>query len=270
MALEPIYKGTTAEAAYQLRYAWTAWLRADIPPQPEVLRELEPFWEEDGLRLLEHRWCGSRVQLAFSTRTDVSPVLLATRAKGRLQHALRSRLPDFPGFSRKIALRSVGENTSQDVEAYIARQVGKEQFADPRFEAFMQQFTVRCPDVDLSQPSESVRGRYWYNVHLVLVVAGRSRVADRRSLMIIRDGCLRIAKKKGYGIAVESVMPDHVHLALRGAIDQSPHQIALAFQNNLAYLLGQVRFWEEGYYAGTFSEYDMGAIRARAQPRRGD
>ncbi len=59
-------------------------------------------------------------------------------------------------------------------------------------------------------------------------------------------------------------MPDHVHLALRGDIEHSPYEIALAFQNNLAYLLGQVRFWNEHFYVGTFSEYDMGAIRARA------
>jgi len=27
-------------------------------------------------------------------------------------------------------------------------------------------------------------------------------------------------------------------------------------------LLGQVRIWDDGFYAGTFSEYDFGAIRA--------
>jgi REP element-mobilizing transposase RayT len=229
-----------------------------------MLEEIKPLWEKDGLRLLEHRWFGERVQLAFSTRPDVAPVLLAARAKGRLQYALRHAMADFPGFSRKVALRSVGDNTRQEVEAYIGRQVSKEHFVDPRFEEFMKQFTVQA-EADLSQPRESSHGRYWYNLHLVLVAAERYRVVDRNRLTILRDGCRQIARKKHYQIASESVMPDHIHLALRGNIEHSPREVALAFQNNLAYLLGQVRFWNESFYVGTFSEYDMGAIRSGAR-----
>jgi REP element-mobilizing transposase RayT len=80
--------------------------------------------------------------------------------------------------------------------------------------------------------------------------------------MTIRDTCFRIAAKKGYKLAIASVMPDHIHLALRGAPDASPEEIALAFQNNLAYALRQIAIWKETYYAGTFGEYDMGAVRA--------
>jgi REP element-mobilizing transposase RayT len=70
-----------------------------------------------------------------------------------------------------------------------------------------------------------------------------------------------IAAKKGYAISELSVMPDHLPAALRGNIEQSPAEIARSFQNNLAYLLGQVRWWSDGYYVGTFSEYDMRAVR---------
>ncbi len=35
-------------------------------------------------------------------------------------------------------------------------------------------------------------------------------------------------------------------------------------QNNLAFVMGQIPIWQEGFYAGTFSEYDMGAIRRSA------
>ena len=31
----------------------------------------------------------------------------------------------------------------------------------------------------------------------------------------------------------------------------------MSFQNNLAYMLGQKRIWDDGFYAGTFSEYDF-------------
>jgi hypothetical protein len=55
-------------------------------------------------------------------------------------------------------------------------------------------------------------------------------------------------------------MPDHVHMALRGNIARSPEEIALAFQNGLAHTAG-CRAWQDGYYAGTFSEYDLDVIR---------
>ncbi len=50
-------------------------------------------------------------------------------------------------------------------------------------------------------------------------------------------------------------------MALRGNIEHSPQDIALAFLNNLAYAMGQNAIWQSGYYAGTFGEYDMGAVR---------
>jgi hypothetical protein len=60
-----------------------------------------------------------------------------------------------------------------------------------------------------------------------------------------------------------SVLPDHVHLALRGDIGQTAEQIALAFLNNLAWVLDRRPWWMCGYYAGTFGEYSMAAVRTR-------
>jgi len=55
-------------------------------------------------------------------------------------------------------------------------------------------------------------------------------------------------------------MPDHVHLALRGNIVRSPREIGVEFQNALADVVG-CRAWQDEFYAGTFSEYDVSAIR---------
>jgi REP element-mobilizing transposase RayT len=217
------------------------------------------------MRFLEQSSSDCEVQLAFSALPRVSPVVFAQRAKGRLQNDLRKSSLAFPGFSRKVSVRSIGENSRQQVEDYIDAQVGKERFVDSRFEADVRQFAVRCPEVDLSQPTESAHGRYWYNLHLVLVAAERNPTYDTGCLAKIRDGCFAIARKKGHRIGILSVLPTHVHIAMRGNIKHSPQEIALGFQNNLAYLLGQIRIWRAGYYVGTFSEYDMGAIRARVR-----
>jgi REP element-mobilizing transposase RayT len=247
-----------------LRYSWTGWLTAETTnlPPAELLDAIKPHWEQDGLRLLEHSWSTERIQLTFSTMPAVSPLLLAARAKGRLQHAFRQAQRSDVQFSRKLSVRSVGENTRQQVEDYIRSQVDNERYVDPRFREAMQEFTICRPDVDLSRPTESARGRYWYNLHVVLVAADRNAPAFLPRLSRLRDGCLRIAEKKRYCVSALSVMPDHIHMALRGNIEQAPEEAALAFLNNLTYLLTERASWSSNYYVGTFSEYDMGAIRS--------
>jgi REP element-mobilizing transposase RayT len=192
----------------------------------------------------------------------VSPVLLAGRVKGRLQHHCRRQGTPID-FSRKLAVPSLGDPTRGQVEAYIRNQVPKEALADERFREMLTSFTVVNPAVDLSQPTESHSGRYWYNLHLVLVVRERYRIGEAATLAKIRDTVLRICAKKSYTASTLAVLPDHLHLAVRGDIAQSPEEIALSFLNNLAYALGQRPWWEPGYYAGTFGEYSMAAVRGK-------
>jgi REP element-mobilizing transposase RayT len=260
----PLYtRDNLGPPAYQLRFSWACWPSSGTFPDPpgrDVFDALEAAWEEDGIRKLESKWTPEQIQLTVSVKPSVSPVFLARRLKGRLDHALR--LAGTPvKFSRKLSVRSLGDVRSSAVEEYIKNQIEKEGFVDPAVEQFLTQFTVENPSVDLTAPTESNSGRYWYNLHLVLVVQERGRIFDPQRLTTLRDSCLKIAQAKGYGISMESIVPDHLHLALRGNIEHSAEQIALAFLNNLAYAVGQVPLWEYGYYAGTFGEYDMGSVR---------
>jgi len=228
------------------------------------MREVAPGWEADGLRLLESRCGGEKIQALFSATPHVSPVSLASRVKGRLDHALRRAGPGVR-YSRKLAVRTVGNNRTSQVEAYIRRQVSKGEFIDPRFLEEMRTLTVSMEHVYLAAPTETRSGHYWYNLHMVLVCGEHCGIREHDVLTQIREQCFRIAERKGYAIADLSVMPDHLHAALRGNIEHSPEEIVLSFQNNLAYALGQNRVWEDEYYVGTFSEYDMGAIRRAAK-----
>jgi REP element-mobilizing transposase RayT len=153
--------------------------------------------------------------------------------------------------------------TRPEVETYVRNQVANEDLADERFREMLASFNVVNSDVDLSAPTQTNCGRYWYNLHLVLVVAERYRIGEATILARIRDTVLRICAKKGYAASTLAVMPDHLHLALRGAIDQTPEVIALSFLNNLAFSLDQRPWWQPGYYAGTFGEYSMAAVRPK-------
>ncbi len=260
---EPLYSlDRMRSPAYQLRYGWTGWFAPldSLPDWAEALRACAAAWEADGIRVMEHRTHEDRLQLTASTKPSVSPVFLAGRFKGRLQHILRQSGQAID-FSRKVAVRSIGDNHTREVEKYIPGQCGKEPLADPRFRERLAQFTLNNPAVRLDQPTASNSGRYWYNLHLVLVVRQRYRIVDDARLGRSRDLSLAVAAKKGYGVSALSIMPDHLHLVIRGNIEHSPQEIALAYLNNLAYGLGQCMIWEDCYYAGTFGEYDMGAVR---------
>jgi REP element-mobilizing transposase RayT len=73
-------------------------------------------------------------------------------------------------------------------------------------------------------------------------------VVDRTRLATLRDWSFAVAERKGYRISRLSVMPEHLHVSLRGNIEHSPCQIAPAFQNNLAYALGQIS-WPASFTA---------------------
>jgi REP element-mobilizing transposase RayT len=265
MLPEPLYRTANLRPAYQLRYGWTGWpSKAPFPTDllARVLPDIAPEWEKDCLRVLESSLAPKQIQLTLSTTPQVSPVTLAGRVKGRLQYHCRQNGTPID-FSRKLAVRSLGNPNRTQVEAYVRNQVPNEALADERFREMLTAFTVVNPQVDLSQPTETNSGRYWYNLHLVLVVSERYRIGQVATLAKIRETALRICVKKGYAASTLAVLPDHLHLALRAAVEQSPEEIALSFLNNLGYALDQRPWWEAGYYAGTFGEYSMAAVRPR-------
>ena len=154
MSLDPLYRSENLRPAFQLRYSWTGWLKSAWPNMPDscILDTVDPLWEEDGMRRLEHLWANDHFQITFSAKPEVSPVVLAARVKGRLQYLFRNAAHGFPGFTRKVSVRSIGKNTSQDVTAYIASQVEKGAFDDARFRTMLAQFTQTFPAVDLAVP----------------------------------------------------------------------------------------------------------------------
>lgn len=263
MSIEPYYTPERTKCAYRLYYSWLGWpsMNTALPElEGPAIADLRDAWEVDGIRLLERAYSPREVRMLSSVKPSVSPVLFTARMKGRLDHAMRQRQACVK-FSRKVAMVSVGNNIQAVVERYVANQARKEPLADPRSNVFLQQFTVVDSTVDLAMPTCSNAGRYWYNLHLVLVTRNRIRILDARRLGMLRDGCLRVAATRGHQISRLAVVFDHLHIALRGAIDQSPAEIALCYMNNLAYLLREDALWQPSYYVGTFGQYDLGAIR---------
>jgi hypothetical protein len=159
---ETLYRPADLRPAFQLRYGWTGWpSNASFPTDllSRVLPDIAPEWDKDGIRVLESSLAPGQLQLILSTLPQVSPVTLAGRVKGRIQHhCRRSHCPI--DFSRKLAVRSLGDTTRVQVESYIHNQVRNEALADERLREMLTSFTMVNPQVDLSEPTDSNSGRY--------------------------------------------------------------------------------------------------------------
>jgi REP element-mobilizing transposase RayT len=238
--------------AFHLRYGWTAWPKVGtafptLPPLP--VEE----WKTDGLHLLEQNVSRDEIQLTVSAGPDLAPTAITRLLKGRVQHAFRTSGTPIE-FSRKVCLRAIGENTRTVVEAYIRDQLVHADLADPRYRASLQSQAFTQDAVDLAAPSETNSGRYWYNLHVVLVTEERYRISGETAGMIA-NAC-RVSS-----VAKCSVMPDHLHLAVKASPEQSPGEVAEFFQITTAKAVRVLRLWKDTFYVGTFGEYGMKAVR---------
>ena len=258
MAVYPI---TNNHATHRLHYTWTGWPTDKVvfPPQPtqSFFEALNNALSKDGIHIIGHIWNPSDIQMACRVEPFISPVLFTQRVKGRLQHALRQS-GHIVKFSRKVGMRAIGENISDTVIQYIRNQLLHTDLADPRYIETLKEQAMEVPEVILADPSETNSGRYWYNLHLVLVVAGRYRIGTEDFLPQLQASARQAALKHGCTIKALSIMPDHVHVALRGNLEMSPLEIGLAFQNNMA---SECRLWEDQFYIGTFGEYSLRAAK---------
>jgi len=258
--LNPIYTPDNTRAVHNLHYDWTGWLKnqASFPPVlPDAIDSCRPLWAADGMKLGKWESARDQLQFMFSVIPEIPPSLFSQRVKGRLQHALR-KCGSPVDFRIKKGFRSLGENTREIVQAYITRQSRKSDYVDPNFKKWLEQFHADNRNVLLKEAAATGHGRYWYALHLVIVVENRKFPMIRRdTFQKARDYCFSIAKKKGYEIAELFVMPDHIHIALRGNIEHSPQKTALSFLNNLSYVFGYNRVWSPEYYVGTFGEYRL-------------
>ena len=134
-ASPPPMKQTSRDLVHRLAYSWTGWPQSEpLPSEPgaELLAVLDEAWSRDGLHRISHRWQPDIVQFTFEAGPDIAPQTIAARAKGRLDHTLRAH-GWRAGLARKVALRSLEENTLETVLHYIATQLDRADLADPRY-----------------------------------------------------------------------------------------------------------------------------------------
>lgn len=258
----PIYTAQNCNPAYQLNWSLTIFWKSSIPPADLWLEPLKCACVPDHIRILEHTARSARMsQLLVSTRPAVSPKTIVQRVKSRLQHIIRSKYPDV--LERRFGLRALGSANRETVDQYVASQIDHHPVADPRFAKSLKQYQVHQPDVDLREPYAAAHGRYWYNLHVVLVTGARFRFGEKGGLQLMQTAITNTAAKHGDRLARAGILPDHIHIVLGGSPLRSPEDVALSYMNNIAFRFGMNAVLQFGYYVGTFGEYSRAAIRAR-------
>lgn len=244
-----------------------------FPDQPgsNLLTPLLEAWEHDGLTVISRKWSPEQMQFTFRAQADLSPVLIASRAKGRLDHALRKAGSPVT-FSRRVGFRSLGENLSDTVLAYLAKQYDRVELADPRYIDSLRSAFWENPGFDASDPIPTTHGRYWFDLHLVMVTEDRYRIGRSLQPVAVRDGVLewgrtlkanhrKVASGHGDpGVNSIAVMHDHVHVVFRGNISMSPLEMASDLWTRLNRLAG-CRMYQDRIYVGSFSEYTLHAVK---------
>ena len=258
-APEPIYTAENCRASYRLTWSVSLFWRAPAGGEG-WLGDLAAATEADGVRIVRHRLAGARVsQFLVSTTPGIAPGSAIRCVKGRLQRLLRGQRPK--AFRRNYSIQSVGSARSRVVEEYVSGQLDHHRMADPEAQRLLRRFQIRQEEVDLSRLRRSAHGQFVCNLHVVLVHDGRWMAVREDVLEATRRTLLKVSRKKGHLLSRAGVFADHLHLALGCGITESPSDVALAYMNNLAYAQGMRPVYQFGYYAGTFGEYDYGALR---------
>ncbi len=261
--MEPVYTAANTRPAYQLNWGLSIFWRDQPRPEATWLAELQAACEPDGCRILRYRSAGKQTSQFFvSTEPGVSPVQLVRSVKGRLQHLLREDSPK--ALRRNYWLRSIGSATRETVQQYVRTQQDHHQMADARVQQALGRYRMTDSEVRLEEQTITAHARHWYNLHLVLVSAGRWMEIDHGVLGRSFSMARRLAERHGFAVAELTFLADHLHVLLRPRASWTPEAVALCYLSNLAYVQDMRPVYQFGYYAGTCGEYDRGAVVAKS------
>jgi REP element-mobilizing transposase RayT len=259
---------TNGKIPYCLRYAYSTWttLNLSVNTLQDVIQRTETLLRSDDLKILEHRVAGNQIQLLLSARPSHSPVDLSKITKAKLVLAF-SQQDIYKSITREFALRSVGENTSQDLEHYLREQVDRRNFVDDRFADSLRPFSKEYA-VDLEKCEATKYGHYWYDLHFVLGTNDRYSVALPEIWEAIVQASELWHLEQGHQMKSISLLPDHVHLLIRPNLHTSPYQVGEGLIERLNRVKIMQNIYHPTFYVATHGAYAMNSIRNQQNAMR--
>ncbi|KAA0231725.1 hypothetical protein EDS67_01005 [candidate division KSB1 bacterium] len=147
--------------------------------------------------------------------------------KGRLQHQIRKQV--LKAFKENYSIKSIGSAKLDVVQHYLDTQFEHHPMAALEVQARFGKYQIDNAHAALNSIRRSAHGEFLYNLHLVLVHAGRWREIRDDRLTRSRDLIERIAVKKKHLLSKARLLPDHIHLTLGCDVKESPMEVALGY-----------------------------------------
>jgi REP element-mobilizing transposase RayT len=259
----PSMKIIEPNIAFSLRYAYTTWSEFDIDPTigRQVLQETNLALQQVDLRLLEGQTINHQWQLLVSAKPHQSPLQITRLIKTNLSTSMSLLGYDNP-LNRRFAIRSIGNNTSKDLTNYLALQVERREYVDPRFSNALQDSSKQYV-CDSSVPTLTRHGKYWYELHLVIATNERYTVASAKVWELLVSTCEKHFAEHGEQLKSLSLLPDHIHIMLLPKIQNSPLAVGKGLIERLNKLQEKRNLYRPSFYVGTYGAYSMAAVRRK-------
>jgi REP element-mobilizing transposase RayT len=265
--VEPLYRSDNCQVAYQLNWSLSVFLSEDGIVLQQTIENLRPFWEVDGVRVLE--FVQSRadlLQFFVSSLPSVAPSEIVRRIKGRLQHAVRGT-PTIK-FRRNYQMNSLGSASAEVLDRYVQNQPAHHPMAQERVQSMFEELQFHDASIDLAAPRTNAHGRFVVSLHLVVESEGGWRNVRRETLEKYVHSIRKSCEKHRWLLSRAGVLANHIHVLLGADVTDCPESVALSLMNNLAFSQSMKPIFKFSYYIGTFGPYDRGAIWKSVQGMR--
>ncbi|HUP78989.1 MAG TPA: hypothetical protein VM260_10580 [Pirellula sp.] len=268
MNADPLYLPSNANVAYPLNWSLSVFGKVTLPSPVACIDQLRESVRTDELKILEFLYRPPNVALFFvSSQPTANPSQIIRSIKGRWQNISR---PTHPiEFRRNYRITAVGTVNSEVLDSYVCNQTSRHPMADTEVQLMIESIQFHDVDVDLNSLLRSNHGEYRYALHLVFESDGGWHEVRPAVLTSYRDAIIKSCSKHNWRLSRIGLLSNHLHILVGAGIEDSPNDVALAFLNNMAFVQGMKPVFRFSFFAGTYGEYDRGAIW-NSMEREGD
>ena len=259
MSSNLLYLRSNTTATYQLTWSLSVFGKESLPSPQTCIEPLRESVTRDELKILEFLHRPPNVALFFlSSQPQTSPSQIIRSIKGRWQNI--SRPIEQIDFRRNYRISAVGTARSEVLEAYVQKQPSRHPMSDPKVQSMIETLQFHNTQVDLTSVIRSSHGEYRYGLHIVIESESDWHEARADVLQSFRTAIIDACEKREWRLARIGLLSNHFHILVGPRIDDSPRDVAMALLNGMAEAHGMRPLFRFSYFAGTFGEYDRGAI----------
>lgn len=207
--------------------------------------------------LLQNKTYPDQFRCLVSLRPDqpISNVVQVIKANASRECGLRLKL-NTKVWARGFLATTIGKMRLDAVREYLAQQGEHHGYA---YRVLPPVYGYRATNPIILRSSHAA---FNLNYHLVFATYRRKGVFTSGLGQELTEYWFKVAAKRGFAIDQLSVVPDHIHLLMRGSPSASVEECALSLLNNAQHYIAQHyprlliddglnQLWQTSAYAGT-------------------